>query len=783
MTQAGRRSVRAGAALLLAAVPLALAAWTGGPGPTAALAADDEGDGSPVAVTIVGIDPVAPQPRSMVDVTVDVTNTGAEALDHYDVELRLGYARVTSRAGLSADAAPTHFSSDVPAGGRWDATGPLRPGASATVTLRFAPDQVQHQQPHPLLTAPGVYRLGVEVHDTDAGNRLVGIQNTFLPWLPTAASTTGRLRIAWLWPFVDRPRIGPDGLTDPEGLTAQLRPGGRLEQLLALARKAGEQHGKVRLPVPPAAAAPATKPRPKGKGPPPRKRRPVVPTLERRPVPVSYAVDPALVEALATLAAQPGPPQAAGSTSPPAGTPSTAPSTPPTSPSRTSPAAAYLDALRTQLTTSNLIALPYADPDQSALVRHGAGDQLRSADNARDAVLAANRFPRAVLGIAWPASGYLSPAALAQLTAPYVVLDGRAAPAGLVAPGEPRDAAPTALAQLSRAGGPITAMLADPTLGQLATTQVTSETGALVEQRFAAETALLALEAGNSTGDVVVALPHRFDPGGTAVSRLLTDSGVLPWLAPATVGTLLEAAPPPAAGRGLRYPGAVRRAELPADYVDALAAAAGSVRDLRDLACSPAAGGAAAGRCGADQLALPLEHALLACGSAAWQDDLGTGRQLLAQTAARAAGYLAKVRITTAGTVTLVSQSGSIPITIANDLPLPVTVRLDITTPNKAQLRVGGRRLYVVPPGAKSQQTIQARTSSAGKARFPIYVQLETPSGAPVGERTELVVRSSAYGTIAVVITAGALAVLFGAVAVRLTRTALRARRGAGAGQ
>src|SRR4051794_28728892 len=84
VTQAGRRSVRAGAALLLAAVPLALAAWTGGPGPTAALATDDEGDGSPVAVTIVGIDPVAPQPRSMVDVTVDVTNTGAEALDHYD---------------------------------------------------------------------------------------------------------------------------------------------------------------------------------------------------------------------------------------------------------------------------------------------------------------------------------------------------------------------------------------------------------------------------------------------------------------------------------------------------------------------------------------------------------------------------------------------------------------------------------------------------------------------------------------------------------------------------
>jgi hypothetical protein len=339
--------------------------------------------------------------------------------------------------------------------------------------------------------------------------------------------------------------------------------------------------------------------------------------------------------------------------------------------------------------------------------------------------------------------------------------------------------------QISRAGGPITALLSDPVLDRIVAGRVSYDATTAVRQRFAAETAMIVAESPRLVRQVVIALPHQFDPRSTAAAALLSDTGLLPWVDPVPLSQAVDAPPDPRAERGpLRYPAAARAAELPSDLVTGIAATGHAVADLRAILCPPAGQtDVRRGRlgCHPDTLALPVEHALLASASAAWRGDAAGGRALLASVDRRARGYLGRVRVTTTGTVTLVSQSGSIPVTIANDLPLPVTVRLDITTPNQSQLRVNSDRLYVIPSGAKAQQTVQARTSSAGKARFPIFVQLETPAGDPVGSRAELVVRSSAYGAIAVAITGGALAVLFGTVAFRLIRTAVRARRRAGA--
>ena len=65
---------------------------------------------------------------------------------------------------------------------------------------------------------------------------------------------------------------------------------------------------------------------------------------------------------------------------------------------------------------------------------------------------------------------------------------------------------------------------------------------------------------------------------------------------------------------------------------------------------------------------------------------------------------------------------------------------------------------------------------------FPLEVRLLTPDKRPYGATVQIFVRSTAYGTITLVITAAATLALLVAVAIRLTRRALSARRTARAG-
>ena len=59
---------------------------------------------------------------------------------------------------------------------------------------------------------------------------------------------------------------------------------------------------------------------------------------------------------------------------------------------------------------------------------------------------------------------------------------------------------------------------------------------------------------------------------------------------------------------------------------------------------------------------------------------------------------------------------------------------------------------------------VQARTTG----RFPVQVQVETPDGTPIGPPARLVVRSTAYNRIALVLTIGAALFLLALWARRL---------------
>jgi hypothetical protein len=135
-----------------------------------------------------------------------------------------------------------------------------------------------------------------------------------------------------------------------------------------------------------------------------------------------------------------------------------------------------------------------------------------------------------------------------------------------------------------------------------------------------------------------------------------------------------------------------------------------------------------------------------------------------------------KVRIASASGsfVTLTSHSGTVPITVANDLDSPVHVTVALDPNQHLQVSGHGRVTEVIP--AHRQVAVDVRASAKTSGVFQLKVALLTPSGG-VYDSTDLFVRSTAYGVVAILITAGATGVLLLAVVVRLVRRAFASRR------
>lgn len=132
------------------------------------------------------------------------------------------------------------------------------------------------------------------------------------------------------------------------------------------------------------------------------------------------------------------------------------------------------------------------------------------------------------------------------------------------------------------------------------------------------------------------------------------------------------------------------------------------------------------------------------------------GRDGLALTLLRSArqtvaAEFAKVHPPEGSPVTLTSRDGIIPVTIRNDAGYPVTVRL-ILRSSRLQF-IGGASREVTLDRPVQAFTFPVRTQTTG--RFPIRVEVRTPAGDAITS-SSLVVRSTAYNRVALVITIGA---------------------------
>ena len=683
-----------------------------------------DGDGGttsagPVQVTISSLEPRSVAPDSVILVSGTLTNDSDDTITDLTVRLQRG-DRLTSRQALAEDAARPSAGSTAQA--------PFEPQDGA---LEAGDDQqftYQTTAADLAITEPGVYPVLINVNGTRDG--LVERVGELSTYLVAPGAPTSRTSVAWLWPLTDGPHRDATGDFTDDDLAASVGPDGRLDRALDVLEDLPDGG---------------------------------------RTVPVTLAVDPALVEALGEMAG--------GYTVD--GVPG----------SGVAAAGEWLQRLRAQAAVHPVVALPYADVDVDALQAAGLPDVVTRALPGTPAGVAAPQEPDTDgttgagaqiiaealdttprTDLVWPAGGQVRADTLATLTAAGVdqlVLSQSAySDAGAAVGSTGRAAA--ARVPVDAPGGQLTTLVADSALSDVVAAADTAPGGArAAEPRYLAElgvlTDQLAAVDPAVAQTVLVVPPRELEADPSWATAMLADTVTQPWLAATSVADLADG---PSADAGTL----VAPTDTTALGGAGMAAVARAVAVRDDVAAAVVddPGDVLAG----------YDAAIARSTSAAWRTDptgFAAAGADVEQTLDGLRGQVGLV-VPADGTYSLASSDAPLVLTVRNDLPFAVTVVLDL------QARAGvGFTADPVPaqrlePESRTVVTVPTTVRQSGG--FTVVAQLTTPAGGELGSPVELRVSSTAYGPITLAITIGA-AVLLGLLFLRrLVLFVLRRRRG-----
>lgn len=401
-------------------------------------------------------------------------------------------------------------------------------------------------------------------------------------------------------------------------------------------------------------------------------------------------------------------------------------------------ARAFLDGLReiARDFRSLVVALPYASPSIPALAQAGLQQDLeRHLARGRAVVEEVLGEPPAP-SIIRPPGSVLSPEgldalALAELDA--VVLDAETLPPRPGLKFSPSPTAPVAT-DLGNLRAVTPDLGVDQMLGTLGD-----------DPRLRAEWVLGLLSAiyferpGLDRG--VAILFDENDAPASSFLRALLGGLARPrayaWLEPVTVARMLSGDRP---GEHRRQLGAT--SNLPR-FSDAYVASLRDVRDDLEQMAATAAGAPLVSR---------LSDLILASESRFLMDDELQAMEFHHEVRRQVGREFSKVRPPASSSVTLTSQRGVIPVTIRSGARYDMRVRLTLESP--ARLRfLGGPSRDVVLSRPVQAFTFPVRAATTG--RFPVTVVVQTPLGTEITD-FEIVVRSTAYNRVALLVTIGA---------------------------
>ncbi|GAA3541973.1 hypothetical protein GCM10022419_022620 [Nonomuraea rosea] len=422
-------------------------------------------------------------------------------------------------------------------------------------------------------------------------------------------------------------------------------------------------------------------------------------------------------------------------------------------------AAEWLTSMRTSLAASPVIAVPYADPDVAALAHQGLDSQTERAIELGGQLTRSLLNRDAKTTVNWPAAGVLDPDALDLLSVSKekvgtVLLNSTNLP-----PQPPVTFTPDAASTLDSVNGPVTALVADAELSRLFEPEVTTSV-LLSQQRFIAETAMIAAETGQTLPrSLVVAPSRRWDPNPTLVTALMKTANRLPWLSLTTLESIKpsKASVPRA---GLTYTEQDRKAELTGKYLEPVKSVA-SKAQLTALIT-------------AEKSQSSFDAAVLRLTSSAWRNNTRVGRAVTKAVDSAVDGKTDEIQITGAGPDrprTLAGSNGVVPISVKNSLSTRIALYIEVTSNNPELLKVTFEQEKPLPIEAKQSGTVQVpMNATANSGDATVTVQLKTADGQAYGKPQRLTIRTTGYTGIALVIVGAALTVMLAAVVTRILR-------------
>lgn len=463
----------------------------------------------------------------------------------------------------------------------------------------------------------------------------------------------------------------------------------------------------------------------------------IVGALEAAPVPVTLVVSPLMLEELRRMTEGYRVQEGGAVRSVAAGEAGSA------------AAAGMLDHLRVlaRRPGTEVVALPYASPSIPALVEAGLGLHLRTQLERGKEVL------RGILGVELelsttvfrPPGSALSASALDVLG---VVLgaDGQTEALLLdpevLQPPSGLTLSPPTVAALRTASGDIPAIAPDPIVEER--TESVPEDPALAAMWTLGELSALYFEQPSLDRGAAIVFSEDEAPHPELLRTLLRGLQPEPgtaWLLPTKATRVLVAETgsedPPLEPRDIQQ--SSRSASVSPEVISAIDRTEEALARLQSVEASP------------DLLGQIRRGVLLAESRYLLsREDLALA--FLSATRRSVEAEFAKIRPPDERSeITLTSQGGVIPLTIRNEAGYPVHVRVALRASRLEFITGASREVTLEPPGEAFVFPVRAQTTG----RFPVRVEVQTPDGITIASST-IVVRSTAYNRVALVITIGA---------------------------
>jgi hypothetical protein len=635
-----------------------------------------------VAISLTSMEPQVPTQDGEITVTGRVTNITKQRLYRLEALFWRNQAPINSRAGLEQALASE---SNDPLGARhtgafqdlFTAAEPfLAPNASVDFRLKVKISDLE------LSPTDGVYLMGVHILQRGT-NVAIGRARTFVPVL--AAKPKNSLTLASLVVLNTRPSLVRKGVLSDDHLAAEVGQNGRLAALM----KAAE-----------------------------------IPTR-------SFAVDPALIEELQTMAAGYQVLDSEGTTS--AGT-------------GQADATRWLEGFKRLQSSHDGYRLLYGSPDIAALVHDGQDGVLGDAANANKLVESTRSLPLLVLPAGGNADAATAKAAAALQPAAIVLADTSAkGPTPLLA--GPDQVPIVRYSKAAQGGGPGP----DP-----------SDTAVQIRQRMLAESWLEATAARDGLAHGRVQLISTAAQAAAGAPELKA-----PWLKQGALSELLKTTPAPWSPK-FHYSSGAQEAQLTEGQLSSLRKFDVSHDTYADLLVDPTSARAEG------------SAALARAASAKWRDRDSARRAFLGpQQAALDEILLDKIQIRSSARVQTVARQGvEFPITIRNTLeadaahPDVRAVKVSLVFHSENSQRLTIKTIKAPQIRAQDSFTGNAAVTARANGIVPVTAQLMTQSGRPVGRPFDIEVQVTQNGTTGWAIAIAAGIVLVGSTFLRIRQVA-----------